>query len=87
MNTDAVSILLVDDEPKNLLALTAVLDAPDRRLVCAGSGEESLRHLLHEDFAVILLDVHMPGIDGFDTAELIRGREKTKDTPIIFVTA
>jgi len=87
VNTDAVSILLVDDEPKNLLALSAVLDGPDRRLVSAPSGEEALRHLLHEDFAVILLDVHMPGIDGFDTAELIRGREKTKDTPIIFLTA
>ena len=87
MNTDAVSILLVDDEPKNLVALSAVLDGPDRRLVGVGSGEEALRHLLHEDFAVILLDVYMPGIDGFDTAELIRGREKTKDTPIIFLTA
>ena len=87
MDTDAVNILLVDDEPKNLVALAAVLDGPDRRLVSAGSGEEALRHLLHGDFAVILLDVHMPGIDGFDTAELIRGREKTKDTPIIFLTA
>ena len=87
VDTDAVNILLVDDEPKNLVALAAVLDGPDRRLVSAASGEEALRHLLHEDFAVILLDVHMPGIDGFDTAELIRGREKTKDTPIIFLTA
>jgi PAS domain S-box-containing protein len=87
VDTDAVNILLVDDEPKNLLALSAVLDGPDRRLVSASSGKEALRHLLHQDFAVILLDVHMPGIDGFDTAELIRGREKTKDTPIIFLTA
>ena len=87
MDTDAVNILLVDDEPKNLVALAAVLDGPDRRLVSAESGEEALRHLLHGDFAVILLDVHMPGIDGFDTAELIRGRERTKDTPIIFLTA
>jgi len=87
VDTDAVNILLVDDEPANLLALSAVLDGPDRRLVSAESGKEALRHLLHEDFAVILLDVHMPGIDGFDTAELIRGREKTKDTPIIFLTA
>jgi PAS domain S-box-containing protein len=87
VDTDAVNILLVDDEPKNLLALSAVLDGPDRRLVSASSGEEALRHLLHQDFAVILLDVHMPGIDGFDTAELIRGRERTKDTPIIFLTA
>ena len=87
MDTDAVNILLVDNEPKNLVALAAVLDGPDRRLVSAESGEEALRHLLHGDFAVILLDVHMPGIDGFDTAELIRGREKTRDTPIIFLTA
>jgi len=87
VDTDAVNILLVDDEPKNLLALSAVLDGPDRCLVSASTGNEALRHLLHQDFAVILLDVHMPGIDGFDTAELIRGREKTKDTPIIFLTA
>jgi PAS domain S-box-containing protein len=87
VDTDAVHILMVDDEPKNLVALAAVLDGPDRRLVSVESGEEALRHLLHGDFAVILLDVHMPGIDGFDTAELIRGREKTKDTPIIFLTA
>jgi len=87
VDIDAVNILLVDDEPKNLIALSAVLDGPDRRLVTASSGEEALRHLLHQDFAVILLDVHMPGIDGFDTAELIRGRERTKDTPIIFLTA
>ncbi|MDP8923691.1 MAG: PAS domain S-box protein [Chloroflexota bacterium] len=82
-----VNILLVDDEPKNLTALTAVLEGEDRRLVFAYSGEEALRHLLHTDFAVILLDVHMPGIDGFETAELIRNREKTRDTPIIFLTA
>ena len=82
-----VNILLVDDEPKNLTALTAVLEGEDRRLILAYSGEEALRHLLHADFAVILLDVHMPGIDGFETAELIRHREKTRDTPIIFLTA
>ena len=82
-----VNILLVDDEPKNLTALTAVLEGEDRHLVFAYSGEEALRHLLHADFAVILLDVHMPGIDGFETAELIRNREKTRDTPIIFLTA
>lgn len=87
VDTDAVNILLVDDEPKNLLALTAVLEGSDRQLVCASSGEEALRHLLHQDFAVILLDVHMPGIDGLDTAELIRGRERSKATPIIFLTA
>lgn len=84
---DAVRILLVDDEPKNLLALTTVLEGPDRQLLCASSGDEALRQLLHQDFAVILLDVHMPGIDGFDTAELIRGRDRSRDTPIIFLTA
>ena len=82
-----VNILLVDDEPKNLTALTAVLEGEDRRLIFAYSGEEALRHVLHAEFAVILLDVHMPGIDGFETAELIRNRQKTRDTPIIFLTA
>ena len=82
-----VNILLVDDEPKNLTALTAVLEGADRHLILAYSGEEALRHLLHTDFAVILLDVNMPGIDGFETAELIRDRERTRDTPIIFLTA
>lgn len=82
-----VKILLVDDEPKNLVALEAVLAAPDRTLVHAQSGAEALKHLLHQDFAVILLDVHMPELDGFETAELIRGREQSRDTPIIFLTA
>jgi PAS domain S-box-containing protein len=82
-----VKILLVDDEPSNLVALRAVLEAPDRELVEAGSGEEALRRLLRDKFAVILLDVQMPGIDGFETAELVRAREKSRDTPIIFLTA
>lgn len=82
-----VNILLVDDEPKNLTALEALLTSPDCRLVQAGSGPEALRHLLRDDFAVILLDVHMPGMDGFETAELIRGRERSHATPIIFLTA
>jgi PAS domain S-box-containing protein len=82
-----VNILLVDDEPGNLTALAAVLEGEDRHLVLAKSGEEALRYLLRQDFAVILLDVQLPGIDGFATAELIRGREKTNATPIIFLTA
>lgn len=82
-----VNLLLVDDEPKNLLALEAVLGSEDRTLVRAGSGEEALRYLLKDTFAAILLDVQMPGLDGFETAALIRGREKTRDTPIIFLTA
>jgi serine phosphatase RsbU (regulator of sigma subunit) len=82
-----VKILLVDDQPKNLLALEAVLDHPDYNLVMAHSGDEALRRLLRDDFALILMDVLMPGMDGFETAELIRQRERTRYTPIIFVTA
>ncbi|MFN2455449.1 MAG: response regulator [Pyrinomonadaceae bacterium] len=82
-----INILMVDDNPTNLLALEAILDAPDRNLVRASSGTEALRFLLDEDFAVILLDVYMPGLDGLETAALIRGREKSRDIPIIFLTA
>jgi len=81
------SVLLVDDRPENLLALTAVLEPLEVRLVSAGSGEEALRALLGEDFAVVLLDVQMPGMDGFETAGYIRGRERSARTPIIFLTA
>ena len=81
------SILLVDDRPENLLALEAALEPLDQNLVKANSGEEALRLLLREDFAVILLDVQMPGMDGFDTAVQIKDRDKTKDIPIIFLTA
>jgi len=82
-----VAILMVDDEPKNLTTLDAVLESDDRTLVHASSGPEALRKLLQEDFALILLDVHMPGMDGFDTAQLVRERERSRDTPIIFLTA
>ncbi len=82
-----VSILMVDDEPANLLALEAVLGGLGHRLVRASSGKEALRHLMNEEFAVILLDVAMPIMDGFETARLIREREKTRPTPIIFLTA
>src|ERR1700741_1536738 len=82
-----VNVLLVDDQSNNLLALEAVLQDPGYNLVKAHSGEEALKRLLREDFAVILLDVMMPGMDGFETAELIRQRERTRSTPIIFVTA
>ena len=82
-----VNILLVDDQPKNLLALSAILDSPGLNIVKADSGLEALRCLLNQDFAVILLDVQMPLMDGFETAALIRQRERSQHTPIIFVTA
>jgi signal transduction histidine kinase len=82
-----VNILLVDDQPANLVALEAMLADLGRNLVRADSGEEALRQLLKADFAVVLLDVRMPGLGGFETARLMRGREKSRYTPIIFLTA
>jgi PAS domain S-box-containing protein len=84
---DKVNILLVDDRADKLLALEAVLSDLGENLVRATSGREALRALLHQDFAVILLDVNMPGMDGFETAALARQRPKTERTPIIFFTA
>ena len=80
-------ILMVDDEPGNLLALEAVLEDLGHELVRAYSGRDALRRLMSEDFAVILLDVQMPGMDGFETALLIRSRERSRQTPIVFLTA
>jgi CheY-like chemotaxis protein len=80
-------ILLVDDRSENLLALEAILSALDQSLVRASSGEDALRALLTDEFAVILLDVQMPGMDGFETAAHIKRRERTRDIPIIFLTA
>lgn len=85
--SDQINILMVDDSATNLLALESVLRAPDRNLIRAPSGEDALRYLLDNDVAVVLLDVYMPGIDGLETAELIRGREKSRNIPIIFLTA
>ena len=82
-----VNILLVDDQPENLLALEAILESLGENLVKATSGAEALRCLLHQDFAAILLDVQMPGMDGFETATLIRSRGRSRQTPIIFLTA
>jgi PAS domain S-box-containing protein len=80
-------ILLVDDAPANLLALEAVLQNLGEPLVRAGSGQEALRRLRDADFAAVLLDVRMPGMDGFETARLIRAQRRSRRTPIIFVTA
>ncbi|HWC75417.1 MAG TPA: HAMP domain-containing sensor histidine kinase [Gemmatimonadales bacterium] len=81
------NVLLVDDRPENLVALEATLKPLGVRLVKAASGEEALSHLLRETFAVILLDIRMPRLDGLQTAELIRSRELTRHIPIIFMTA
>ncbi|HEX2207199.1 MAG TPA: ATP-binding protein [Longimicrobium sp.] len=80
-------ILMVDDRPENLMALEAILEPLGHHLVRANSGEEALRQVLLHDFAVILLDVQMPGMNGFETAQLIKSRERSKLTPIIFLTA
>jgi PAS domain S-box-containing protein len=82
-----VSIPLVDDLPANLLALEAILGGLGHDLVEARSGEEALRRLAGAEFALVLLDVQMPGMDGFETARLIRGREESRRTPIIFLSA
>jgi CheY-like chemotaxis protein len=87
VNGDGAKILLVDDRAENLLALEAILGSLNQKLVRADSGEEALKHLLIDEFAVILLDVQMPGLDGFETAIQIKRREKTKNVPIIFMTA
>ena len=87
MSGEQVNILLVDDRAENLLALEAILEPLGQTLVRAMSGEEALKHLLTRDFAAILLDVQMPGLNGFDTARLIKARERSRHIPIIFLTA
>ncbi|HYY51906.1 MAG TPA: response regulator [Myxococcales bacterium] len=80
-------ILMVDDHPPNLMALDAILDPLGQELVHAHSGEEALRHLLETDFALILMDVQMPGLDGIQTAKMIKERPRNRHIPIIFLTA
>lgn len=86
METGKADILMVDDEPRNLLALEALLEPLGQNLLRAQSGEEALRVVLKNDLAVILLDVRMPGMDGFETARMIRTRDRSRHTPIIFLT-
>ena len=85
--TDEVNLLIVDDLPENLLALDALLQAPGVRIHQAESAEQALELLLRHEFALAILDVKMPGMNGFELAELMRGTEKTKHIPIIFVSA
>jgi diguanylate cyclase (GGDEF)-like protein len=82
-----ISILIVDDRPENLLSLEMVLESPELNIVRANSGHEALERTLDHEFALILLDVQMPIMDGYETAALLRGNKKTKNIPIIFVTA
>jgi PAS domain S-box-containing protein len=84
---DAVDILVVDDQVEDLTAMRAVLSAPDVNVVTATSGPEALKHLLRQDFAVIVLDVLMPEMDGFELATLIKSRERSEHTPMVFLTA
>lgn len=81
------TLLLVDDRPENLASLDAILDDGRRRLLKAGSGEEALQLLLDHDVALVLLDVQMPGMNGYEVARLMRGNRKTRNIPIIFITA
>jgi Response regulator containing a CheY-like receiver domain and an HD-GYP domain len=84
---DKAKILLVDDREENLIALEAILSSLDQDLVRARTGEQALKALLTDEYAVILLDIVMPGMDGFETARDIKRRRKTRDVPIIFLTA
>ncbi len=87
MTNDIIKILLVDDRPDNLFVLESILKSPELTLIKATSGNEALSLVLEHDFALALLDVQMPVMNGFETAELLRGFEKTKHIPIIFITA
>lgn len=84
---EKVKILLVDDKPENLFSLEAILEGEDREIICAGSGNEALKLAIKNRFALILSDVQMPGMDGFEMVEILRSNPKNKHIPIIFVTA
>ena len=85
--TAPINILIVDDEPKNLTVLETVLADPSYRLVRAASGEEALLALIADEFALLILDIHMPEMTGFELAQMIKKRKKTSHVPIIFLTA
>ena len=87
LDDEPINILLVDDEPRNLTVLETVLMDPGYRLVCAESAEQALLALVAEEFALLVLDIQMPGMSGFELAQLIKQRKKTAGVPIIFLTA
>ena len=82
-----INILVVDDEPRNLMVLESILDSPDYRLTKVQSGQEALMALLNQDFALLVLDIEMPGMNGWELAQIIKKRKKTEHIPIIFLTA
>lgn len=84
---EKVNILIVDDRPENLVSLKALIEDRELNIICANSGQEALSHLLDNEFSLVLMDVQMPEMDGFETAKLMRGMKKTRNIPIIFVTA
>ena len=84
---ELINILLVDDEPRNLTALESVLEDSGYRLVCAESAEQALLALVAEEFALLIIDIQMPGMSGFELAQMIKQRKKTAGVPIIFLTA
>ena len=86
-NDGPINILIVDDEPKNLTVLETVLDDPGYRMVRAESADQALLALVVEEFALLILDIRMPGMTGFELAQMIKGRKKTARVPIIFLTA
>ena len=86
-NDEKIGVLIVDDKPENLLVLESLLARPGLNLVKAASGNEALGLLLSQEFALVLMDVQMPDMDGFETAELMRSHRATKHIPIVFVTA
>src|ERR1051326_957683 len=87
MSAGKANILVVDDVPEKLVVYRSILDDLGYNVIAARSGAEALKYVLQNDFAVILLDVRMPDVDGFETATLIRNRKRSAHTPIIFITA
>src|SRR6056297_3754345 len=87
MSTYVPKILVVDDTAANLISLKAILECPEKEIITSSSGNDALRLLLSEDIDIVLLDVQMPDMDGFEVAELMKSNAKTCNIPIIFVTA